>query len=227
MTTGQFQAQFRPLVKSAWARHCIDLGLDPSDDISYRAWYEDKLISIAEIRSTRHAHPSDYAALLSAFALLCGCQQVEISGFSDAQNSALSGVAARAYVAKRRLETFATWLDMQLESCGIWGRSAPDHGKTFDAIMGLLATVAGDKRWIARTSAAAETRLRHVLVEKLDRLSNLSGRDLSWDYCRSIYNRMGLPLTPEEAPAELLRKVLAALDTQLRRHEKNLEPAPF
>jgi len=91
----------------------------------------------------------------------------------------------------------------------------------FDAVMLELAIMADDTYWIGRLATAAERRIRWVVDKQfIPDLEFLEQRRLDWKYVKSISGRMGLPEKIEDCPAQLLVKVLQAIDTHIRRLAK-------
>ena len=72
-----------------------------------------------------------------------------------------------------------------------------------------------------RTAAAAEIRMRWVIRGLMEKLTALTEQTVDWAYVAAIYDHMHLPLRLEDAPAQCLWKVLQALDTHVRRLERN------
>jgi len=98
-----------------------------------------------------------------------------------------------------------------------------NHTDDFDRIMLHWAEVAGDDRAIAYFCDSLERRYRYIVGNMLVNLSIMEGRDLGWEYVEHVYQHMGhggWPSRIEDAPAKLLQKVIAALDTHIRRLQR-------
>jgi len=223
------QARLRPLVAAAWSSRCREIGAAESDRSAYRSWYEGVLYQSIAKRSTRDATRDNLDALLQSFAdqipdaVHAPVPQDDpprIDGFTQRQNAVLGSLARKAWCAWCRRngpEHFLAWFDSECAAAGIRMRSAGNDTVAFDKVMGMFAVIAGDDFWITRTSSAPETRIRHAIASLLSQLSDLEDRPATWDYCRAIFRQMSLPVTIEDAPAALLRQLLQALDTQVRR----------
>jgi hypothetical protein len=204
------------------------MGLDTADQLSYRSWYEDILMSTCEIRSTKNANWQEYNVLIERFKLLAGNSPVlvEITGWTAKQNHCFSELAELAWLADIRRgsdQDGDTWIDAQLIECGI-GRHAPDNTDSFDRVMAHFAVIANHLGWITRMASAVERRLRYLIVEQMAELSKITGLAYTWEYVRGIYKQMDLAPSLEEAPAEQLKKVFQALNTYKRRQEKKDVP---
>lgn len=120
---------------------------------------------------------------------------------------------------------FETWMrDQLMEATGYPSSKFCNTIEDYDCTMLHLATIAHDEVAISYFSAAAERRLRHLINKSLASLSSLQSLKCDWNYARAIHVHMNLPLTMEECPALLLRKVLQALNThvnRLRREKMN------
>jgi len=228
MLTRADNAKYRPLVKRAWLAHCRRINADPKDKIAYDAWYRNVLKSTCGIRSTKDATREHYNRLISTFRqLVDAVQPFTVRGLSPGQSEHLTALAQDAWAAARARgqvpvgEPFTNWIVRQLADCGINYRFGFTNRTTeFDDVMAHLAVIAGDRFWINRTSEAAEIRMRYVIQQRMDELSALQQEPVDWNYCRAIYNHMNLPLSIEDAPAQLLWKILQALDTHVRRLRK-------
>lgn len=224
MLTSTQNAIFRPLVKRSWARHCTTMGLDTADQLSYRSWYENILMSTCEIRSTKDANWQEYNALIDRFKMLAGNSPVlvKITGWTLKQNCCFSELAKLAWMADVRRgsdQDVENWIDAQLIECGI-GHHAPDNTESFDRVMAHFAVIANHLGWINRMASAVERRYRYLITQQMAELSQLTGISYSWEYVRGIYKQMDLCPSLDEAPSEQLRKVFQALNTYKRRTEK-------
>lgn len=230
MLTKAQQAQFRPLVKRAWLAQCEISGTHPNSKQARETWYREQLWAACNIRTTKNATNADYKALISRFTMLSEAGDVvALSGLSDAQNAVCCSLVEKAWqaVCKRNATglQFHSWLDRELDTCGIHARTVHDHVQQFDEVMSHFAVIAGDLFWMERTAAASERRMRYQLHLKMDELAGIEGRPVDWNYCAGIYGHMNLPLTIDEADARWLWKVYQALDTHVRRLRKK-EPQP-
>jgi hypothetical protein len=238
----RFQTEFRPLVSEAWIRHCKTSGIPQNRSASHEAWYRDLLWSTCRLRSTKDATVADRSALIDLFRLLANDASTmppdlpTIQGLTPSQERAFSRLAEAAWEAscERAADPVhcGPWVSNQLHICCDYDASGWRANKIegFDRLMAHFAVIAGDEYWLDRTAAAAEIRMRYVILQLVSDLTELTGRLVDWSYCRSIYEHMGLPLTMDEAPARLLWKVLQALDTHVRRLRARSEitdPVPF
>jgi hypothetical protein len=115
--------------------------------------------------------------------------------------------------------SFHDWLNIELEECGKKGRCA-DRIEGFDIIMGHFAQIANDGYWMDKTARAIETRLRWVILQLMQRIEKIEGRQVGWEYVRGMYSQAHmLPTDMEDATSESLWKVLQMLDTHVRRLE--------
>lgn len=105
----------------------------------------------------------------------------------------------------------------QLAACGFAGLEDVDATNGFDAVMLLMAQIAGDERAAAYFADGAERRMRHLIAEALGELSRLRGHLCDWRYARGIMDHMHLADDLDDVPVEQLFKVFQSLDTHLRR----------
>ncbi|NQU75728.1 MAG: hypothetical protein HQ546_05380 [Planctomycetes bacterium] len=222
MTPRQFNAIFRPLVDRAWCAHCDLVGTAPNNRQARDDWYREKLWSICRIRTTKDADNQAHKKLIDRFTMLSEAGDVpEIDGLSDAQNAVFSQLAESAWraVSKRHGTDlqFPEWLAAELEQCHVVDHSVANNVEHFDELMSHFAVIAGDAYWIERTATASEIRMQYLIRQKMVELSDLEGQPVDWNYCRSIYRHMHLPLTMEDAEVGWLWKVFQAMDTHVRR----------
>lgn len=92
-----------------------------------------------------------------------------------------------------------------------------NHVKDFDTVMIHFALLATDEYWISRIAHADQRRQFWLINKRLADLSAIEHTQHDWNYARSIYQHMHLPLHMRDCPAELLWKVFQALDTHVRR----------
>lgn len=119
------------------------------------------------------------------------------------------------------------WYRSQLLECiGVDTTAGCDQAQDFDAVMLHFSLLAADDWWIDRLSRGDETRMTFQIGRRLETLSCFAGKKCNWEYARSIFEHMHLPLTIDNCPALMLRKVLVALDTHIRRVKKK-QSLPF
>ena len=150
-------------------------------------------------------------------------------GFMPGQQPRYRDLVARAWLAHAdragiSLDADALyegWYRVNLMECiGVSTTARANRVEDYDRACLHFAEIAGDDNAIAYFSAAVERRIEYWITRRMRDLSLFTGRRVDWAYVRSIYSHMDLPLTLESAPAELLRKVLQALDTHVRRLRK-------
>ncbi|MDZ7317476.1 MAG: hypothetical protein ONB24_15295 [candidate division KSB1 bacterium] len=124
-----------------------------------------------------------------------------------------------------------TWYRNQLAIIGGW-RSTVECNSTydFDLLLSHFATLAGEVDLAMHAAKSAERRVIHAIKRKLAELEEIEQRPVTWNYVRAIYAQMSrhhlLPERLSDCPAELLRRVLAAIDTHIRRlHERTRRAA--
>ncbi len=100
----------------------------------------------------------------------------------------------------------------------------PVHG--YDKAMLHFAIVAGNEALIDRFSKAEENRHRYILRRFLRDLSWLEETTIPWEYVRSMHTHANLPEDPEHCDANQLRKLIAMLDTHIRRRCRDLGVKP-
>lgn len=114
------------------------------------------------------------------------------------------------------------WYRQQVHDvCGVESTKDCNGKEDFDLLLIRFATIAGDELLIAHATASAERRMRWIINQMLVVLGRLEGRYVSWNYAKAIYAQMSshhmLPDDINDCPADLLRKVVQALDTHARR----------
>lgn len=124
----------------------------------------------------------------------------------EAKRAGISGEEARL-----------AFMGEQLAVCGFSDLEQVDATNGFDAVMLLLAQIAGDERAAAYFADGAERRMRHLIREALVELSGRSGHLCDWRYARGIMDHMQLAQDLADVPVEQLFKVFQSLDTHLRR----------
>jgi hypothetical protein len=115
-----------------------------------------------------------------------------------------------------------TWYRRQLVDClGVYTTKQCNQTTDLDALLGHFAAIAGDDYWVRRASASAERRMLWVIKAQLSGLAAAEGRPADWNYVRAIYAQMNrhhlLPELMSDCPASLLRKVIQAINTHVRR----------
>jgi len=222
MTFRQFQSQFRPLVDRAWLAHCELVGTSANNRTAKDTWYREQLYSCCRIRSTKNISRDQQRYLISHFTQISKAGDLpRVDGWSDAQNFRFAELEESAWQqACRKVAPLdhQAWLNSILEASGVHGRRAEDRKDTFDKVMATLAVIAGDLYWIKRTAEAAEVRLRHQIRMSLRDLDHLTKSTHDWSYIQAIWKQARqLPKDINDAPAELLYKVLQMLDSHVRR----------
>ncbi|NQT93783.1 MAG: hypothetical protein HQ559_13570 [Lentisphaerae bacterium] len=222
MTFRQFQSIFRPLVDRAWLAQCELTRVPPNDRAAKDRWYREQLWSCCRIRSTKNTTAAQQSELIERFGMLSqGDDRPAIGGWSDSQNARFADLSQSAWQKvcwDGQQGPFLLWLDRLLESCGVQRRQALDRKESFDQVMAALAVTAGDEYWIRRTAEAAEIRMRWQILRYLGDMEHLTKTPHTWDYVRGIWHQSAqFPIDMDDAPAETLRKVLAILDTHVRR----------
>jgi hypothetical protein len=96
-----------------------------------------------------------------------------------------------------------------------------DNVKQVDELFQLFAQISGDEHEIDYWSRCEERRMLYHIRKRLERISELQHFVADWKYVRAMWSHMNLPLTPEEAPAEILQTLFQALDTHVRRLERD------
>jgi len=225
MTFRQFNGIFRPLVERAWLAQCNLTGAAPNNRTAKDTWYREQIYSATggRLRSTRDAGQRELHVLLDRFQLLCSTSPMpHVTGWSDAQNSRFADLAESAWQHLCRdgyQGDFSSWLDESiLLPAGLSNRHADDRKDSFDTVMAHLAVIANDDYWISRTAEAAEIRMRYQIFRFCEDLSWLEKQTISRTYVQAIWSQAKLsPGDIQDAPAEALRKLLAILDTHIRR----------
>lgn len=224
MTFRQFNAVYRPLVDQAWSSQCSITGVAPNNNCAKDRWYREQLhvATNGRIRSTKSAHQREYPRLISHFRMLSVVtHEPHIEGWSDGQNVQFAKLEAEAWTIAQHDSTPPdrnAWLDNILVAHGVINRVAPDCTASFDSVMSDLAIIAGNNYWIDRTAHGPEFRIRYQLERFIVDLAWLDKRQIPSAYIHGIWRQAGLlPRDIDAAPAALLRKALAMLDTHIRR----------
>lgn len=247
MLTPSQQAVYRPLVDRAWANQCAMSGVPVKDKLSRQVWYRDLLKSRFGIASTKDANPSSFSVLVKTFECLAQAQArparvIDIDSWTPSQNAVIRRLAGAAWRKESdrgnvRGTVFDSWFNGLAEKAGLFtlkqvGESpglthvASDKTHSFDKLVETLAILAGDERWMRRTSEANETRLRFLIKGLLEKLSLLEGHPVDWAYVRGCYDQARLlPEDITDATAESLFKVFQMLDTHSRRLKRRCRRA--
>lgn len=106
------------------------------------------------------------------------------------------------------------------EAIGAISTTHANQKEDFDLAMLQFAIIADDTYWIERATSGAERRMRFVIRQKMNQLSAVEGKIVTWDYVVGILDQMHLPTRMEDCPVQLLAKAMMALDTHIRRLEK-------
>jgi hypothetical protein len=96
----------------------------------------------------------------------------------------------------------------------------PANVKQVDELFQAFAQISGDEQEIDYWSRCEERRMLYLIRKSLERISELEHFTADWKYVRAMWAHMNLPLTPDEAPAEILHTLFQALDTHVRRLEE-------
>jgi len=237
MTSGLFNAAYRPMVKQAWMQQCARTKVAPNNRSAYDLWYQQTLHELTKglHHSTRGMHEREQRHLLAQFELMVGASiHVQISGWSEAQVSrfdALSRAAHRAAQVDGDPPPYIDWIAAVLRSeridCinDVW--AMPDTTESFDRVMAHLAIQANDEYWIRRTAEQAEVRLRFQIRQFLSDLEFLTKTPHDWGYIVGMWRQADqMPQDIDDAPAQLLWKVLQMLDTHIRRLCRDYQIAP-
>lgn len=151
-------------------------------------------------------------------------------GFSRAQQGMFRSLVERAWNAHCAREQVQSdnhamrdfWYRQNLyAACGVTSTTACNNTTDLDYLLIRFAVLANDEQMMTHATAGAERRMRHQIVKTLAALGRIEGRYCGWSYAQAIYATMNryhhLPDAMADCPAELLRNILCALDTHLRR----------
>ena len=236
MNNRQFNGIYRPLVKQAWESYCRRTGISPDNKSAYNKWYRTTLRSLTQgkIESTKGISNSMQHYLIAAFQKSTPPQHtIPINGWSDAQIARFNELAVTAWRKSGSQYPLEKWIAAifhqhhRQQKDGIW--QMPEKKESFDKLMAHLAVIANDEYWIKRTAEQGEIRLKWQLrryLADLDYLDKTFKHD--WNYVRGIYKQSRLlPADIDDCPADTLWKVLAMLDTHIRRLCIDLGLAPM
>lgn len=228
MTSRQFNTIYRPLVKAAWLRLCDETGTAPNNTGAYDLWYRQRLHDLTGglIHSTKGISAKLQQHLIDQFkGIVDHKPRIPIYGWSDSQVVRFHELATAAWTAAvidGTIQQFVPWTEAVLKRHrrsmidGAW--YMPNKKLSFDTIMADLAVIANDTYWIKRTAEQGEIRLRYQLRRYLVDLDFLTKTTHTWQYVQGIYKQSGiLPDSIDDCPAEILWKVVAMLDTHIRR----------
>ncbi len=235
-----FQAEFRPLVDAAWRNHAGLMGLSCQDRVERDSWYRDNLAAAARVKSTKGISDHARRSILVWFRKLTNvqprratAQSLPVAVWSSAQRQAFTLLAQAAHAdavarGESTPEQLLEWLEARMAETfdgristivrdGVFRLGSRTEG--FDAAMGCLAVIAGDRRWMERTAAGVETRLRWQLARFLVDLAWLEGKPVAWSYVVGIHAQAhaSLPADDRDCTAPQLWAILQMLDTQARR----------
>ena len=120
-----------------------------------------------------------------------------------------------------------TWYRRQLnEVCGVFTTRELNGAEDLDRLLIHFAGIAGDEAMLIHATRSHERRVLYVIRQKIGDLARLEGREVTWDYVRAIYAQMNrhhlLPERISDCPADLLRKVIQALDKHVRRVRRQI-----
>ena len=238
MNTRQFNGIYRPLVKAAWRRECEASGTAPNNKPAYDIWYRQTLHEITQgrIHTTKGISDKMQRHLIDQFkGSSTPPASVPIHGWSEGQIARFHELARSAWQAAVIDGThlqFIPWTEAVLKRHkrqiidDAW--YMPNKKLSFDTIMADLAITANDSYWINRTAEQGEIRLRYQLRRYLVDLDHLTKTTHTWEYVRGIYKQAQiLPNKVEDCPADILWKVLAMLDTHIRRLCFDLDIRPM
>ena len=159
--------------------------------------------------------------------------------FTHAQLSRLSPVVQEAWERhcdqndfdphRKASNGYRAWYEGILEDAtGKTSTKVLAGAKDFGKVLLAFAQAAGDERLIRDLAEDEEHRHRWVLRMLCCDLSYLRGDVVGWEYVRSIYGQSKLPPGDfEDCPADLLIRVIAMLDTQIRRECRRRDLAPI
>lgn len=111
------------------------------------------------------------------------------------------------------------WYRNQLvQAIGVYTTKQCNCAEDFDRVMLHFAIIANDEYWITRTTSSGERRMMYQIKRYMRDLAWLEKEKITWEYIRGIYKQSGqLPSRLSNCPAATLRKLLAMLDTHIRR----------
>ena len=158
--------------------------------------------------------------------------------FTQAQLARLSPVVADAWSRhcdqndldphRKASNGYRAWYEGILEEAtGKTTTKDLNGARDFGEVLMAFAQAAGDERLIRDLAEDEEHRHRWVLRMLAVDLSYLRGEVVGWEYVRALYGQSKLPPGEfEDCPADLLKKVIQMLDTQVRRECARAEIRP-
>jgi len=223
-----FQCILRPLVDKAWKHHCARFQITEQHAIEKESWYRDILFSVIGQRTSKGLESEQRRALVRHFNMLANLdspvaqyQVLTINGWSPKQCDNFTKLARKAW-SRERMRGVATafdewWPDQFEKSCDITPPAGPSNTNGFDMVMAWFAAIANDDYWMRRTSQGPEGRMRFQIRRFMQDLAFLEQRPVDWNYVLAIWHQTQMLPDLEDATADQLAKVLAMLDTHIRR----------
>jgi len=232
MNNRQFNGVYRPLVKAAWSKFCASNGTATNNKEAYDTWYRQLLHDLTDgiVHSTKGIDDKTQRYLISAFQghmpKPCKRNFIPIKGWKKPQILRFEELATKAWQAAVTNGTslkLVPWIEAIFTQHKVAGDSdlwvMSNCTKSFDNIMADLAITAGDDYWIKRTASQSEIRLRYQLNRYLVDLNHIDPTNTyTWAYVRGMYKQSAsLPIDINDCPAQTLWKLVAMLDTHIRR----------
>lgn len=158
--------------------------------------------------------------------------------FTTNQLSRLSPVVAKAWERhcdqndldphRKASNGYRAWYEGILEEAtGKTTTKDLSGARDFGEVLLAFAQASGDERLIRDLAEDEEHRHRWVLRMLAVDISYLRGEVVGWEYVRALYGQSKLPPGEfEDCPADLLKKVIQMLDTQIRRECSRAEIRP-
>lgn len=223
-----FQCILRPLVDKAWKNHCARFQITEQHAIEKESWYRDALFSVTGMRTSKGLEPEQRRALVRHFNMLANLENpvvkfeaLKILGWSVKQCDMFTMLARKAWSRERMRGVtlgFDEWWPDQFEkSCDITPPNGPSNTAGFDMVMAWFAAIANDDYWMRRTAQGPEGRMRFQIRRFMLDLAFLEQHPVDWNYVIGIWNQTQMLPELEDATATQLAKVLAMLDTHIRR----------
>jgi hypothetical protein len=106
---------------------------------------------------------------------------------------------------------------VNVSATGHFSTKSMNRTSDFDDVMLELAITANHEGWIDRLSRSDERRIMFIIRFFIQDLEYLEKQKIEWNYVRGICKQMNLPEDIRNCPAELLRKVIAAIDIHIHR----------
>lgn len=109
---------------------------------------------------------------------------------------------------------------INLDTCGKYSTKQMSNSD-FDLVMLELAVIADDDYWIGRCSTNDVRQLRWIMERQfIPDLEVLEHRKVEWAYIQAICKQANFPTSIIDCPAPMLRCVMQAVDTHIRRLAK-------